>query len=102
MRPLHFLSLALALAGCELNRAAPEDFTEMKRPAVPDDPDQRGGGLPLFEKERAACVDRINAFRATEGHPPLRRWTEAEACSDGEAESDAASGNAHGAFGRCK
>ena len=47
------------------------------------------------------CVDTINQHRASIGLGPLTRWTDAEACSDGEAESDANSGQPHGAFGSC-
>lgn len=47
------------------------------------------------------CVDTINAYRATLGLAPYARWTSAEACSDGEAQSDSQTGKAHGAFGRC-
>jgi len=65
--------------------------------------DSNGGGrIAGSDSARSACVDRINAFRATESLPPLKRWIEAEDCSDGEAKSDAASGDAHGAFGTCK
>jgi hypothetical protein len=48
-----------------------------------------------------ACVDKINALRATLNLAPLARWTEQEVCSDGEAKSDSESGKAHGAFGTC-
>ena len=60
------------------------------------------GSGPDYSSARAECVDRINAFRATESLPPLARWTSAEACSDGEAQSDSETGKAHGAFGDCK
>ncbi len=50
---------------------------------------------------RTACVDKINAFRATEGLPALARWTDSEGCADGEAKADSESGKAHGAFGTC-
>ena len=33
--------------------------------------------------------------------PPLARRVDLEGCADGEAAADAASGAAHGAFGRC-
>jgi hypothetical protein len=54
-----------------------------------------------YESLRVQCVDRINAFRATEGLTALQRWSGAEACSDGEAKSDSETGKAHGAFGTC-
>ena len=55
-----------------------------------------------FATARQACVDKINALRATEGKPPYLRWTAAEECSDAEAKSDSISKKAHGAFGMCK
>lgn len=48
-----------------------------------------------------ACVDKINAYRATLSLPALVRWTDSEACADGQSQSDSASGKAHGAFGQC-
>jgi hypothetical protein len=59
------------------------------------------GSRSQYDSLRVQCVDRINAFRATEGLPALQRWTDAETCSDGEAKSDSESGKAHGAFGTC-
>jgi len=50
--------------------------------------------------ERSPCVDRINDFRATEGIAPLKRWVEAEACSDNQSKADSTSG-AHANFGDC-
>lgn len=47
------------------------------------------------------CWSTINAYRKRDGLPPLERWTEAEACSDGEAKSDAEENRPHGAFPRC-
>ena len=55
-----------------------------------------------YDPHRQACVDRINAFRATENLPPLERWTEQESCSDAQARSDYQSGTPHGAFGDCE
>ncbi len=60
-----------------------------------------GNASDPLNAERQACVDRINAFRATLQLPPLMRWTEQEACTDGQARSDSQSGDAHGAFGDC-
>jgi hypothetical protein len=54
-----------------------------------------------YPDAREDCINRINEFRATLDLPPLERWQEAEQCSDREAESDAATGNDHGAFGAC-
>jgi hypothetical protein len=61
-----------------------------------------GSGTDPFAAARQACVDKINALRATEGKPAYLRWTEAEVCSDAEAKSDSVSKKAHGAFGMCK
>lgn len=62
-----------------------------------------GGGIAtgLYAAERQACVDRINAFRATLGVAPLERWTAEEACTDTQAQSDSQTGDAHGQFGDC-
>lgn len=47
------------------------------------------------------CVDAINTYRATLSLPAYARWSDAEACADGEAQSDSQTGAAHGAFGAC-
>ncbi len=47
------------------------------------------------------CVAKINEYRKTKALAPLARWTENEACSDGEAASDAMTKRPHGAFGKC-
>jgi len=54
-----------------------------------------------YGAERRACVNRINAFRATLDLPPLDRWEGGESCADDEAASDSKTGLAHGAFGQC-
>ena len=51
--------------------------------------------------DRLQCVERINAFRATLDLPPLEQWSSGERCADREAQRDARSGEAHGAFGLC-
>ncbi len=58
-----------------------------------------GGGASTAAQ---ICVDEINKYRATLGRPAPTRWDTAEPCSDGEAQSDSATGQAHGAFGRCQ
>lgn len=60
--------------------------------------DSGAGG---YEQERVACVNRINAFRATENLPELERWQAAESCTDEQSESDSRTGKAHGEFGDC-
>ena len=72
--------------------------------ACSEDPDRDpggGGDDDPYGASRQACVDRINAFRATEGLPPYQRWSQIEFCSDDEARQDSESGSAHGAFGQC-
>ena len=53
-----------------------------------------------YEAARAACVDRINAFRATEGLPPYERWEEEEGCVDDQAAADSVE-EPHANFGDC-
>lgn len=48
-----------------------------------------------------SCVDLINSYRAELGKAPLSRWNAGEGCAVTEATSDAASDEAHGAFGAC-
>ena len=55
-----------------------------------------------YAQARQDCVDKINAYRQTEGKPPYQRWTAAEACTDAEAKSDSQTNKAHGAFGQCQ
>jgi hypothetical protein len=92
--------IAFLLLSCNLNRTAEEDFTEVDRNGHPDN--GSGSGLPKYEKDRVACIERINTFRATEGLGPLLRWVDAESCSDQEAKTDSETGKAHSAFGTCK
>lgn len=54
-----------------------------------------------IDASRQACVDRINALRATLSLPPLQRWTANETCADAQAKSDSETGTAHGAFSSC-
>lgn len=51
---------------------------------------------------RARCVQRTNEYRARVSVAAVARRPDREACADGEAQSDGASGSAHGAFGRCQ
>ena len=51
--------------------------------------------------EYQLCVDTINQYRATLSLPPLARWTDAEACANGQAQSDSETGEPHGAFQAC-
>jgi hypothetical protein len=58
------------------------------------------GGGP-YEAARQACVAKTNELRARAGVGPVARRADVERCVDSEASSDAAAGQAHGAFGRC-
>lgn len=50
------------------------------------------------EASRQACIDKINALRATKSLPPLARWKEAEPCVDQQATADETSKKPHGAW----
>jgi hypothetical protein len=67
--------------------------------ALPAQPTNAGDPLDAL---RARCVQRTNEFRARVSQPALVRRPDGEACGDGEAQSDGATGTAHGAFGRCQ
>ena len=53
------------------------------------------------ETAHELCWSTINEYRERDGLPPLERWTDGEACADGEAKSDAETNRPHGAFPRC-
>lgn len=57
------------------------------------------GSPDPYEGARQACVDKINALRATKGLPPYERWKEAEPCVDQQATWDEMNNKAHGAWG---
>lgn len=58
-------------------------------------------GQDAFAQVRQACVDRINAFRATLNLTPLEPWTDNVPCTDQQSQQDATTGVSHGAFGMC-
>ena len=59
------------------------------------------GEPDIYNTARQACVDKINAYRASLGLPAYQRWTSAEGCADSEAATDSSTGVAHSAFPRC-
>ena len=59
------------------------------------------GSTAVGDADRQLCIDLINQYRATLGLAPYTRWTSAEGCADGQAQSDSQTGTAHGAFGDC-
>jgi len=69
--------------------------------SAPGAPPPTNAGDPL-EALRARCVQRTNEFRARVSLGPLARQTSRDACLDGQAQNDARSSTAHGAFGRCQ
>jgi Cysteine-rich secretory protein family len=68
-------------------------------PVTPSPAPANASGLDAL---RARCVQRTNEFRAGARAAPLVRRPDREACSDAQAQSDGATGSAHGAFGRCQ
>lgn len=58
--------------------------------------------LPSTGDPHQDCVDRINQLRyECQCLPPLARWTDGEACSDGQSADDQAADSPHGNFGSC-
>jgi hypothetical protein len=62
---------------------------------------QGGGSTDPYEAARIVCINKINELRATKGAPAYARWSGAEVCADGQANSDQQSSTPHGAFGQC-
>jgi hypothetical protein len=56
---------------------------------------------PSEDELEQACVDHVNALRATKQLPALTRWKANEACADAQAQNDSMTGKAHGAFFSC-
>lgn len=54
-----------------------------------------------YTEYRQQCMHRINYYRSLVGEKMLTRNLTKEACVDSQCQSDAASGAAHGAFGKC-
>ncbi len=81
----------------------PTDTTAGDSDGDPDTSTDTDTGDPGNPYDAAAehCVAVINMYRATLDLAPLERWTDAEECSNGEAESDAMTNTPHGAFGTC-
>lgn len=77
-------------------------------PTLPPQPQPQGQSpqLPTFPSPSSAdpaqqCVNNVNERRATQGLPPLQRWVQSEPCAADQAREGAATGQPHGAFGRC-
>ncbi|HEY2512922.1 MAG TPA: CAP domain-containing protein [Polyangiaceae bacterium] len=60
-----------------------------------------GGGANSSSDPAQACVDAVNAYRATVGLPAYARWNAEETCVDGQAQSDSEANQAHSAFTQC-
>ena len=98
MNVIGSIGLALSLSACGGSDSAASDGAMNADGSTtgPHDPSLDDGSV------QALCVNTINMYRATLGLPAYARWSDAESCTDGEAESDSMSGKAHGAFGACK
>jgi hypothetical protein len=59
------------------------------------------GGTDPYTEYRQQCIHRINYYRSLVGKGRFIRNLAKEACVDSQCQSDAASGAAHGAFGKC-
>ncbi len=98
-------------AQSESDAASPPTATGATATAPPPSPPSRDAGVrdsgptpptpPVGNGAQEICVNEINKWRATEGLPPLQRWTQAETCTDGQCKSDSETNRPHGAFGRC-
>jgi hypothetical protein len=90
-----------AVDGAPTSEAAPpaDTGTAGAHPDTGTSPPPPAAGS--LDAARVACVDGINAYRATLSLPPFAGWTSASSCADGEAKSDSQTGTAHGAFGQC-
>jgi hypothetical protein len=47
------------------------------------------------------CFNMLNEYRKKNGLDPYERWTDGEACANGQAKSDGSSQQVHGSFARC-
>ncbi|MEP7051240.1 MAG: hypothetical protein ABJB12_12850 [Pseudomonadota bacterium] len=83
---------------CFPSPAAPSPAPASVNPPVP----AAAPASDALEALRAHCVQRTNEFRARVTPGVLLRQTSHETCGDAEAQSDGATGTAHGAFGRCQ
>jgi hypothetical protein len=101
-----FLVAALVLTGCGLNvgditsGSSGTGRTNTGSGTTGGTTSGGSGGGSMAGAEQL-CVDTINQYRASLGLSPYERWTGAELCADGEAQSDSMTGTAHGAFGQC-
>ncbi len=56
------------------------------------------GTMDPYAQYRQACIDKINALRATKGLSPYQRWTSAESCVDQQATHDSMVNKPHDAW----
>ncbi len=64
---------------------------------------RRGCSRRTAQRRARSLRERDQQVTRDQGPPPLKRWTEAEVCTDGQCKSDSETGRARrrGAFGRC-
>ncbi len=88
-----FTTLASLAAGC--GSSATSD-----PPAAPPTSSSGASASPTSSDASQACVDAINADRASLGLAPYARWTSEESC-EWSAQADSAANSAHSAFTKC-
>jgi hypothetical protein len=66
-----------------------------------DDGGSATNGNDPYADARTRCVNRTNQLRAGIRLAPIPRLASAEPCVDGQAKSDAESGDPHGSFDAC-
>ncbi len=81
--------------------AFPFPFPTGQTPQLPTFPGLPTINTPFTPDLGQQCVNDVNGHRATLGLPPLQRWAQTETCAASQARDGAATGQPHGAFGRC-
>ena len=68
---------------------------------IPDPDLTPGPASDPYAAARMAVVERINSYRVSIGLWPLAHWAQIDACSDAQAQRDAALNRIHASFGDC-
>jgi hypothetical protein len=87
-----------------LPTAQPQNQPQSQTPQLPPFPGLPGLPTiptPFTPDLGQQCVNTVNEHRATQGLPALQRWAQTETCAASQARDGAATGQPHGAFGRC-
>jgi hypothetical protein len=80
---------------------APTAQPQSQTPQLPTFPGLPTIPTPFTPDLGQQCVNNVNEHRATQQLPPLQRWVQTETCAASQARDGAATGQPHGAFGRC-